>query len=453
MKVTRFSPSRKVFALLSLTLLAPACMTETDGPRVGRQQQETTCPTGSGKRQSVPADTIKAFYPCCDGSAHLVPDFLVPKDFRTMLEAGPEGTLCVPDEFATDSNYTPTPCISLFGLKGACLSSCIPQVRDAAVKLPQDVCQGNQLCAPCIDPQTNKESGACNQGAMACDPPSDGSDGTCTDYQPSLDVSPYASCGAAAHCAPENLVSEKQRGDLAKCKDGVSYCVPDKFLTRGGHYTPPTCRSLANAEGRCLSTSIPKVAEANKGTPLPLDSCDPLDEICVPCYDPRTGIGTGACTQGFCDAGPADPPKTFEQCGASGPDALCVPASLIPGDQLKNFDAIGCRKTPCSDAGSACVPKKIVDAGIAFHPKKCTNSLTGFLAMFMSFFGGNMFQAFAAIKEYSDGRCLSKCLPAVRPSASLLGSNKDCDADEVCAPCYDPQKLSQGKVPTGACDH
>jgi len=36
------------------------------------------------------------------------------------------------------------------------------------------------------------------------------------------------------------------------------------------------------------------------------------------------------------------------------------------------------------------------------------------------------------------------------PSASMLGSSGS-DSDEICVPCYDPQKLSEGKVPTGAC--
>lgn len=434
--------------MAALAIGLGGCAIETDGPPVSHKAQESACPTGSAKRSSVSKDIITAFYPCCDGTAHLIPDFLVPKDFRAMLEIGPSGSLCVPDEFSTDANFTPRPCISLFGQKGACLSSCIPQVRDAPVKLPKDVCTGNQLCAPCIDPQTNKETGACNQGAMACDPP-EKTEGPCQDYAPTLDISGYASCGPRAHCAPENLVDEKQRADLGKCQDGVSYCVPDDFLKRGGRYTPPSCKSVGDREGRCLSTSIPKIA-AEKAT-LPVSSCNPIDEVCAPCYDPRTGMGTGACTQGYCDKGPVEPPKTFEECGANGGDAYCVPSNLVPATELKNFDALGCRATPCSEPGTVCVPKKVIDAGTAFSPKTCKNGMTGFLAGFMSFFK-NPFDAISKMKEYSEGRCLSKCLKEVRPKAKLLGSAKECDADEVCVPCYDPQKLEQGKVPTGACD-
>ncbi|MBI5477962.1 MAG: hypothetical protein HY906_03855 [Deltaproteobacteria bacterium] len=239
------------------------------------------------------------------------------------MEAGPNDSLCVPDEFSTDANFTPVRCTSIFGLDGACTSSCLPQVRDAAVKLPKDVCSGNQLCAPCTDPQTDAPSGACDQGAMACEPPAD--DGPCADWEPTLDVSAYPSCGARAHCAPVELVAEDQRADPATCPDGQSYCVPDDFLRRGGRYTPPTCSSVGGREGRCLSTAIPKVA-ADKAT-LPVASCNPVDEVCVPCYDPRTGMGTGACTKGTCDPGPTEGPRTFEECGWSGDDAYCVPAA------------------------------------------------------------------------------------------------------------------------------
>ncbi len=456
MKVTRSSSRGKELAGLivatALALGAAACI-ETDGPPLSQETKSSSCPKGSVKRSSVQPDIISAFSPCCDGSAHLIPSMLIPADFQSMLEKGPKkgtmDTLCVPDEFATDANYTPKRCKSLFGLDGACLSSCIPQVRDAAVKLPKDICPGNQLCAPCLDPQKNMAAtGACNQGAMACDPPP--STSVCKDWEPTgLDVSKYPGCGPKAHCAPANLVDENFRKELATCTGG--FCVPDAFLLRGGHYTPPFCRSLNGAEGRCLSTVIPQVADAAK-TGVPVSSCDASSgEVCAPCYDPRTGMGTGACTRG-CDQGPKEPAKQFEQCGTAGGDALCVPANLVPGDQLKNFDNQGCKASPCTEAGNVCVPKKMVDAGTTFVPKKCNNGLTGFLAFFLKFFGGNMIQAIQAISEYSEGRCISRCLPAVRPQADLLGQDSECDADEVCAPCFDPQKIGQGKVSTGACD-
>jgi hypothetical protein len=444
----RLAPGPGFGLLLSLLAAAGGAVgcVETDGPPIGSREQPTACPAGHAPRQSVSPDIIAAFYPCCDGTAHLIPDFLVPRDFRAMLEAGPNSSLCVPDEFSTDAAYTPRECTSVFGLPGACLSTCIPQVRDAPVALPRDVCTGNRRCAPCIDPQTDQPSGACDQGAMACDPPAD--DGPCHDFEPTLDVSGYPSCGARAHCAPETLVAEDQRADLARCADGTSYCVPDDFLRRGGRYTPPLCASVGGREGRCLSTALPQVAAEQAS--LPVATCNPIDEVCVPCYDPLTGMGTGACTKGYCDPGPTQGPQAFEECGASGGDAYCVPADLVPASDRANFDGLGCRATPCSEGGAICVPRKIIDAGPSFSPRRCTNSLTAFLAFFLQVFK-NPIAALLALHDYSEGRCLSRCLPQVRPKADLLGHD-GCDPEEACVPCYDPEKVAQGKVPTGACD-
>jgi len=441
-----------VAALLGLALLGLAaglagCGVESDGPAITVTMQETvTCEAGSTRREQVAPNLIQAFYPCCDGTAHYIPEILVPKDFRGMLEAGPHNTLCVPDEFSTDAAYTPRQCVSVFGLKGACLTICLPQIRDADIPLPKDSCPGNQKCAPCVDPRTNQATGACNYGAMACDPPTDS--GPCRDYEPTLDVSAYPSCGPRAHCASPDLVGQGQQADLATCPDGQSFCVPDDFLKRGGRYTPPVCSSVGQREGRCLSTALPKVAAGQ--AELPISSCNPTDEVCVPCYDPRTGMGTGACTIGFCERGPVEGPRTFEQCGFQGTDAYCVPSNLIPESEWANFDSMGCRTSLCTEPNTLCVPKKIIDAGTSFSPKPCENPLTGFLAFFLEFFT-DIFAAIDAIDEYKEGRCLSRCLPEVRPQAEKLGRH-DCDETEVCVPCFDPQRVSEGKVPTGACD-
>jgi len=140
----------------------------------------------------------------------------------------------------------------------------------------------------------------------------------------------------------------------------------------------------------------------------------------------------------------------FEQCGARGDDAYCVPASLIPPEELKNFDALGCRASPCSEPGTVCVPKKVIDAGTSYSPKRCTNKLTAFLAFFLQVFRDPI-AALLALKDYSEGRCISRCLPAVRPKADLLGHD-GCDPEEACVPCYDPERVREGKIPTGACD-
>lgn len=566
---------------------------ETDGPARSTNtamqggNSSASCEAGSQNRKSVDLHTLASFYPCCDGSAHWLPKHLVPTEFHTMLESHPtDGRVCVPDVFATDPNFTPQRCTSVFGFSGVCISQCIPQVRDADVPLPKADCPAGQLCSPCWDPRSFEDTGACRLGSLACVPmpPNPGKDQVCRDFLPILDVSSFPTCcpQGKAHCAKPSLVAEGDRGRLAKCADGVSLCVPDDLLLRGGKYTPPVCRSVGNTEGRCLSVCLPEVASqlnllpvssckpeercvpcfdprteqdtgactvghCDKGptelppskggkckdydptmdmsqmptcclqgkahcagpdlvsekdrsrldkcsdgvsycvpdailsrfgkyTPptcqsvagaegrclsiclpevaqqisqLPTATCQP-DERCVPCYDPRTGQGTGACTIGYCDKGPSQPPKLFQPCGPGGnTHAYCVPADLVPATERSNFDNQGClAPSSCQEPGTICVPKAVMDAGVHYKPAVCKNNLWALAAAFKNL-SKDPIAAFRALlsSKYKEGRCLSKCIARIRPMAGML-QKQTCAQDEVCAPCIDPTKLDQGEIST-----
>ncbi len=448
-------PVKRAVAALTITAgfcalaTLPACV-EMDGPPLMHEVQQTSvCPVGTPRRKAVPKNIIDAFPTCCGGSGYLIPDYLIPKDFRTRLATGKGGTLCVPTEFAVNADYTPPRCTSVFGLKGVCLSGCLPEVKNAETPLPRSSCGVNQFCAPCVHPTTKKKTGACDFGKMACDPPEVLDD--CKPFQATPSVlKQYKPCcqmeKGRAHCAPAEYVEAAQRKDLRTCPDGKSYCVPDEILIRGGKHQPPKCKSLNGREGRCLSVCIKSVYEQLKD--LERSSCK-ADERCVPCYDPRTGMGTGACTVGPCDK-PLEKPKLFEECGYGSGDAYCVPSYKIPAGQRCHFDTSGCR-SGCKEKGTLCVPKTMIDAGTKFAPQRCKAGLSGFLALFMTIFK-NPFDAFKKMKQYSDGRCINRCIKQIKSnsSASLL-SSKGCKPSEKCVPCYDPQKLSQGLVPTGAC--
>ncbi len=429
--------------------LATGCMgLETDGGPIMHQVKNVSpCPAGTPARKAVPKGIISAFPGCCNGTAYLLPEWLIPEDFRDRLPKGKDSTICVPETFATNANYTPKACTSVFGIKGACLSPCLPEVKNADIKLPRAQCPQGQLCAPCVHPQTGKVTGACDFGKMACHPPEKLDE--CKPFPPSINVNKYPTCcqGGRAHCAEAKLVPQDQRKDLSLCSDGKSYCVPDDMLIRGGKYQPVKCKSYNGREGRCLSVCIKSVRD--QVTTLERSSCK-QDERCVPCYDPRTGMGTGACTVGPCDKA-KDPPKKFAPCGAVASDAYCVPSYLIPRKERCHFDRKGCR-AGCKEPNTLCVPKKAIDQGTKYQPRRCKAGLSGFLALFMSLNKGDPFTAFRKMKEYSEGRCLSKCLPEVRnnPSTKML-SGKGCDPGEICIPCFDPMKVKQGKIPTGAC--
>jgi len=435
--------------------IGPGCV-EVDTDQASQQASTTTsCGKGDLDRKAVAPDMLAALHSCCDGRGHLVPAQLVPDAFRSWLKPGPtDETVCVPDEIATDASWSPAPCASVMGLDGACISTCIPMVTEQAIELPQDVCGPNQRCAPCIHPQTLEVTGACDVGERACTPYKP--IGNCDPFSPTLDLSKFAACCAdgPAHCAAKDLVTGSVGGlnidsMLGRCPD-KSYCVPDDLLARAGRYQPAACRSLGDREGRCLSVCVKAVSDEKDL--LPQASCK-SGERCVPCYDPRGGAATGACTLGPCDK-PKEPARPFEPCGVGQDDASCVPTQLVPASEACNFDAKGCGKG-CSEPNTLCVPKKAIAAGAGFEGKKCTASLPGLLAWF-SVLLTDPGQAATAATDYADGRCMSQCLPAVQKQVSspLLKAaltSTECDADEVCVPCYDPMRIAEGKISTGAC--
>jgi hypothetical protein len=185
---------------------------------------------------------------------------------------------------------------------------------------------------------------------------------------------------------------------LGNC-DAETKCVPDTLAEVAGRITLPTCKSLLGAEGRCLSSCVPQVAA--QASQLPKDTCTGTD-LCAPCYDPRDGKATGACTQG-CDKGPTQPAKTFAHCCSDR--GYCVPPSLA-GSLASNL-----LKDSCS-SGLLCAPTALTDP--TFKPKSCA-SLDG-----------------------AEGRCLSTCLGGQVAQQGDRLPTAGCGPDEVCAPCFDP---------------
>lgn len=227
-----------------------------------------------------------------------------------------------------------------------------------------------------------------------------------------LDRCPASLCPAQdSVCFPtqtlKSMVSQETVDLLAKCDD-TKTCVPLELASQAGRELLTKCRSLNDAEGRCISPCVPQVAQQAKL--LPKDVCTGTD-LCAPCFDPRTGEDTKACSQG-CDKGPTEKAKPFDKCCSDR--GLCVPPALA-GDQAKNLDKLTCT------GDNVCAPKELTDPTII--PKTC-NSIDG-----------------------AEGRCLSTCI------GGAVGKQKDrlpttgCGQDEVCAPCYDPVTGDE----TGAC--
>jgi hypothetical protein len=233
------------------------------------------------------------------------------------------------------------------------------------------------------------------------------------DGPPVIDPADLMSCESAtcqgAHCLPRDFVSAEQATELADCNANEE-CVPDLLIRTVGQFLLASCRSLGGAEGRCLSTCIPRVAE--QLDVLPVDVCAE-GERCTPCFDPITGEETGSCGQA-CDPGPSQDPVVFPDC--CGELGVCVPGSLVPEDQL---DLLG--SDSCTGEGALCAPRTMA-SDRSFVPATCSSLID------------------------AEGRCLPACLPDVAAQADRLPMTS-CAAGELCAPCFDPLTGAA----TGAC--
>ncbi len=127
--------------------------------------------------------------------------------------------------------------------------------------MPQSTCAAGQLCAPCYDPvaaDPTAPTGACS---LACDKPAKPPTIINCPYTgpPIIDPSTFPACSpacAGAHCVPSALVPMADQSQLAACPGG--FCAPDSITQSAGEGVPPTCTSVAGAEGRCLSTCLPE---------------------------------------------------------------------------------------------------------------------------------------------------------------------------------------------------
>ncbi|MCB9560946.1 MAG: hypothetical protein H6708_11110 [Kofleriaceae bacterium] len=360
---------------------------------------------------------------CCTdfvGGAHCLDD--VPAELRDFLGACAGGGYCVPDPFIeTGGVFEPLTCASIGDAEGRCLSGCVPQVQDYWGILPQDACADDERCVPCVSPIDGTDTGACKI-AFSCEGGAGGGGGdpvqpACPHTgDPVIEPSTLPACAAGAHCLSNALIPADLAGRLADCPGADAKCVPDELIASGGDFIPSTCESVAGAEGRCLSTALPEVAD--QAALLPASTCA-ADHLCVPCFSPLDGSDTGACRTS-CDPGPTEGPTQLPLCCDGR--GTCVPASAAGGAA----DQLGEDTCP-ADAGLVCAPDVFLDG--TYQPQSCETGLIQIL------FGA----------DYAEGRCLPDCLPGVD---NFLIGRDGCDPGMKCAPCLDPLTGDS----SGACD-
>jgi hypothetical protein len=110
-------------------------------------------------------------------------------------------------------------------------------------------------------------------------------------------------CGGVGACVEAMSLAPSLESSLGKdiCSGPTKRCVPEQLLSGG---LLPTCRSVADAEGRCAPICIPSVAAV--ADELPRSTCD-TSSLCAPCYEPGTGSLTGICN--FPGDSPTEPPR------------------------------------------------------------------------------------------------------------------------------------------------
>lgn len=269
----------------------------------------------------------------------------------------------------------------------------------------------------------------------------------CSDSESSsgADPSKLPTCkgtkGTSGRC-----ISTAESEDLAafekgSCKGAGEVCAPEEIIRAGGNPELETCKAITGVEGRCFWPLAKDVLESYELLKGPTgDQCSG-GMICVPCKDPRSGEATGVCkvtasgggkkpctapSPGGEESKGSMPKSGTASCPYTGAPIdtsafsqdscptglLCVGRDLVPADQASQLPS-------CSKG--LCAPKKSVAAAGMFLPKTCRSV-------------GSL-----------EGRCLAAGLPAIAKQTTL--PRADCDADEKCAPCFDP---FTGQ-PTGAC--
>ena len=370
--------------------------------------QFSECPTCVGKpAHCVPTNLVLAAAP--NQASQLTP-------CTSNADAGAE-TLCVPDVLIqTLGKYDPPDCASIGGGAGRCLSECIGAVANLGTFLPKATCADGEKCAPCADPRTGADTGACS---LQCDK---------GPLEPKVI---FAKCCSdqSGLCVPPDIVDATQAKALAQdtCTAG-NLCAPAKFADPTFH--PQECTSVGGAEGRCLSKCVSLVSK--NSDLLPAGGCA-ANELCAPCTDPRTGELTGACSLN--GDSPKKPPVIFDKecCGTTG---LCVPKTAVPAKFASLVPIDNC----AGDGGGpdwVCAPKvKLNDINAKFA--QCVAMLLGVEVPVgdPAHFGG----------------CIPKCIADAQIAANpLVGAGiaqSNCPAGWMCAPCVNP--LDQTR--TGACD-
>lgn len=222
-------------------------------------------------------------FPSCGAGARCVPAAVVPVASQPLLGACPTG-LCAPEKsVAAGGQYLPKVCSAVASAEGRCVNVNIPAIAAQRAMLQPDVCDPDELCAPCFNPLDGTDTGACR--SVTCDAPK----------EPARTFT--ACCSARAKCVPTALVPSARRSNLddgdGACQQGQELCVPNEMLDPA--FRGPACQGstffTGSYSGVCLSDCLDFDFFESLG--ISRGSC-PNGSVCAPCRNPLTGASTGA---------------------------------------------------------------------------------------------------------------------------------------------------------------
>ncbi len=205
---------------------------------------------------------------CMDGKGHCWAKSKLPT--TQDLEECDGETVCVPNAIIEAGGKALKSCTQKVspGAKGVCVDLAVPRLVEFKDFLDKDVCDEDQKCVPCVNPETNEPVPFCNDEVGVFENDCTGGEGGGKRAQ--------SCCHGAGTCMVAGALPEDQRENLKQgsCPDS-KVCAPTAQVSG----KPVKCEILGG-DGVCMDLCF---AEQMQGIGRHMrTSCGPT-EVCIPC--------------------------------------------------------------------------------------------------------------------------------------------------------------------------
>ncbi|MBX3207837.1 MAG: hypothetical protein KF764_22515 [Labilithrix sp.] len=206
---------------------------------------------------------------------------------------------CVPDEVvAKGSKIELEKCTAVLDNEGRCfwpLAKDIVANYDLLKGATKDQCAGDQVCAPCVNPLTQAETGLCKLGgggSSSCGGAGDAGPAPAPGPAPAKGLAEC--CGGRGRCVPSDAVPADSRERLGPetCAGEAMLCAPNELVPVP--IPGVTVKKCKTGFGLISGICVSKCAIEVRGEDFVKGNCDD-DEMCTPCrFLPE---GTAACNK------------------------------------------------------------------------------------------------------------------------------------------------------------